>query len=1022
MPSESITWLLDAPVPTLPDVPLTIPARENYTATEITAAVEKLVQDAIRRPYGILGERKTGDTFDDTLNAAAGVFILTPAAPFYVILLGSRRLSEFISSTLTTALDLLDAIEATGRRAQPLTSITSLGNARTALSALESAASSRTTAFESISDTPAFQRFDTHTDRFLSDAAGAIKVGTEIVQTPQQARTQLGNLVSSLTSAVAEVERRTKLLEQGIDDFNSLNLPALLTQGVITRAREVLQDRIDQLTELSPTARLEFLRDTVLDVLASKAVVRGFGSLVRSGTFVPITGTAITFTDADHLANHATVSSDLLDPFTIVTGADELTFIVDGGPTTFTIPLTKSFIARLEGTAVEPFVIDGTNHTLRIDGEQFSFLSVTLTHGTRSAAQIASDINLVVGVRPIIAEPYFLPEKFTGTVQTMNLSGPNLDFFFAAGNWGPDFGVEIGDLLLVNDTSMAGSVYTVASLSAHQLTGTLVSGTQAVLPSVSVSVGPAARAVRIRFTDAGAAAAVDASDTLEVLSQSTAATTLGFVEGTVIRCRRTRGDEIASAINASATASVANVPRVSASTVYSGGEIIKGRGEPSDPTKVVSSYYRVFGDVVVAGSNPTFAIAGALSAGAVPGDIITIRASTGSGTGQRYAILTVTDSLITTDGVLTAGLATGVDFEFGKDLNATTRDQILRIESPSILAGDYRVLSRNAANHTEVFLDRPLPLAFLVGGQGYSFDFSLGALRLDIQSESATTSSELSVGGTAASKFFFSPPAIAIGSTPFVLLPSDPKVLSVGDRFEIYTGQYNEPELTFGIIGFERGQQLIELDAPVPNSFITLDFSTEVTVPFARIRKVERNNYDAFKVQLGLWLDLDVNQTQYFRDLNRFINPLLVNDNPTASAVGTAKNHLQTLIQALQQLQVIIASYEVDVVPRVDTLVDSFLSRGADRAVDTLLEGRFRDFFGYNSEEVSYLGNALERLRDVSRLDLPIRRKSRKEVIDQELTLGEFEEPNFEYDQSDTQDVAEPDFPGSAVDVPGSSF
>jgi hypothetical protein len=51
-------------------------------------AVEKLVQDAIRRPYGILGERKTGDAFDDTMNAAAGVFILTPASPFYVLLPG----------------------------------------------------------------------------------------------------------------------------------------------------------------------------------------------------------------------------------------------------------------------------------------------------------------------------------------------------------------------------------------------------------------------------------------------------------------------------------------------------------------------------------------------------------------------------------------------------------------------------------------------------------------------------------------------------------------------------------------------------------------------------------------------------------------------------------------------------------------------------------------------------------------------------------------------------------------------
>src|SRR5262245_47831358 len=222
MTSLSLTWFVSVPQPPLPATPLAIPDRTNYTDAEVSRAVAKLVEDAIRRPYGALGERQTGTTFDDTMNAAAGVFILTPASPFYVLLLGSRRLSDFVVSTITTALDLLDAIEATGRRAKPLASITSLGNARTALAALETASSTRTTTFEDISDAPAFQRFDRHTDRFLKDAAGAIKVGTEIVQTPQQARTQLGSLVSSITSAMEEVRRRAALLAAGVDDFNAL--------------------------------------------------------------------------------------------------------------------------------------------------------------------------------------------------------------------------------------------------------------------------------------------------------------------------------------------------------------------------------------------------------------------------------------------------------------------------------------------------------------------------------------------------------------------------------------------------------------------------------------------------------------------------------------------------------------------------------------------------------------------------------------------------------------------------------
>jgi hypothetical protein len=816
-----------------------------------------------------------------------------------------------------------------------------------------------------------------------------------------------------------EVQRRVGLLEKGIEDYNSLNLPALLTQGVISRAKEVLQDRIDQLENLSPTQRLEFLRDTVLDVLAGKAVVKGFGSLTRSGTFVPIAGIGVPFADADHLGTQAIVSSSFLDPFTIITGADELTFVVDGGPTTFTIPLPKSFIARLEGTAVEPFVINGTNDKFSFDSDDFSSLTVTLTHGSRTAVQIAADINAVVLTRPVVAEPYFFPEKFTGTVSTSNISGPNLDFFFAGGNWGPDFGVVIGDLLLVLDGSMAGSTYSVVSLSAHSLTASLLSGTQAVSAAVSVSVGPATRALRLRFTDAGAAAAVDSSSTLVILNVTNSAhTVLGFFVNQTIQSRRTRADEIANTLNASPTATVANVARISAETTYSGGAITKGRGEPTDPFKVVSSLFRAFGDIAVATQNPVFPFVGAASAGVTVGCIATVRNT--AAVGRRGTVTAVSDTSVTVHFTLTTGPLTGMDMEFGLDLGQV-KDQILRIEAPSPLAGDYRTLAP-LVNHSEVQLDRPLPLSFLVGGQGYSFQMSLGGLRLDIRSRSTATDSELSITGSAAGKFYSTSPAAAVGSTPYLLLAQDPKVLGVGDLLEVYTGQYNAPELSIPIVGFERGQQLIELEEGLSDSFTQLDFSTNIPTPFARIRKVARNNYDTFQDQLALWLALDVNQAKYFSDLNRFLNPLIVNDNPTASAVNTAKTHLQTLVQALQQLQTVLSSYQVDVVPRVDTLVDSFLSRGADRAVDTLLEGRFRDFFGYNTEEVSYLGNALERMRDVSRLDLPVRRTTRKEVIDQELVLGQFEEPNFEFDQSDIQDSDEPDFPGSVVDVPGSSF
>lgn len=1024
MSSVSVSWLLDVPAPALPDVPLTIPARENYSADEIDASVSKLVQGSIRRPYGALGQRQTGTTFDDTMDAAAGVFILTPAAPFYVLLLGARRLTDVVTGILQTALDLLDAITSTNRNVRPLTNLTSLGNARTALQALETATSARTSAFEDISQTPAFQRFDTHTDRFLSDASASIKSGSQIVQTPQQARSALAGLVSQLTSGYQDIQRRVGLLEAGIDDYNSLNLPALLSQGVISKARSVLQDRIDQLEPLTPTERLEFLRDTVLDVLTGKAVVAGFGSLARSGEFVSISGQGAVFSDADHLGNPATLPAAIGDPYSIVAGADSLLVTIDGGPGVLTLPLPRSFLARAEGTIPEPFVIDGTSDKLTVLLSGFTNVLVTLTHGTRSVTQVCADINAAVTTQPLVAEPYFNPEKFNGPVNTAGATPTTLQFVRTIGPW-TDLSVVVGDLVLVQDplSTMDGRLFSITVVAGSTLTTSIVgAGTPVNASGVNVAVGGALRFLRLRISDSGALAALNASLALTVPSVTNgAATTLGIFPGTSLRCRRTRADEVADGINQSPGASVARAARLVASSALIETDALSGRTETSDVTKVVSSVFRATGDLTIGGTSVTVAVAGAAAAGVAPGDVLTLRSAlVAAEVGLFGSVVTVTDTQVTATLGSAASVATGLDLEFGRNLGAT-RDTVVRIASDSPLSGDYRTLDP-APNPSELLLDRTLPFSVGPGGQPVAFSMQVSHLQVLFASTSTGLDSELAIDGPAATLFFQSPPGRAIGASRFVLLPNDPKVLSVGDRFEIYDGQYDNPTLSTEIIGFERGEQLIEVQDPVDNSFIALDFSFDVPTPFARLRKVERNNYDLFSTQLGQWLALAVNQPLFFSNLNRFLNPLIVNENPTISAVNTASLQVQTLVQALQQLQVILGSYQVDTVPRVDTLITSFLDKGSDRAVDTLLEGQFTAFFGYNSEEASYAGNALERLRDVSRLDLPVRRTNRKEVADQELTLGQFEEPDFEFDQSDIQDADEPDLPGSFTSVPGSNF
>lgn len=1032
MPSSSLTWLLDVPAVELPVAPVEIPDQDNYTDAEVSTAVSKLIQGAIRRPYGILGERKTLDAFDDTMDAAAGVFILTPESPFYVIFLGSRRLTDTIGGVITEAGVLYGAIESTGRRVRPLTSLTSLGNARTALFALETASAVRDSAFEDIGEAPAFQRFDRHTTRFLNEAAGNIRVGTNIVQTPQQARKGLGNLVASVTSSYRDVLRRVRLLADGIDNYNSLNLPALLAQGVISKTRGVLEERINQLEDLSPTDRLEHLRDTALDVMAGKAVVKGFGSLARSGEFVPIEGIATTFADADHPGIPAVVQSGLLDPYIIIAGADQLTFTLDGSLSTLTIPLQRSFLARVDGTAREPFEITlDVNDTLDVDVSGAGDVDVVFTAGVaRTAQQIVSEFNAAIVSEPIIAETYLGPEKFIGLV---NITGVDPAMVFTNIGGGTSFitlGVDVGDGVIVNTGANYQLYFLVTARTSTTISATRSGpGVAVVATNQTISVGPPGRFIRFRIEDGAEEAALLASRSIRIDDDTadSAAVTLGFIPTTEVFSRRTRAEDIANSINSSAASSIAGVPRVTAlvafvPTVYFGSDTLTGRSDAGNPSRVVHTIFRDRNvtSTSVGPSPAIFAVAGALSAGVVIGHRLTIRSSPDAGdVGLSGLITLVTDTEVRANMDGSVSLLTGLDLEFGFNIDVN-KDQVVRILAPSPVAGDYRVLT-DAVNHTEMDLDRPLPIFNGPGGQPITFNMQVGAYRVDFASTSTLTNSQLRVEGTAGTIFFNSIPVENIGGTRFVLFENDPKVLGAGDRFELYSGQYETPEYEFEIIGFELGQKLIEVDGQVPISFIEIDFSPSITTPFARIRKIARNNYDDFKVQLGLWLDLPVNQDNYFSDLNRFLNPLIVNDNPTNSAVNTAKLLVQTLITAMQQLQLVIAAYVVDTVPQVDTLIDSFLSRGSDRATDTLLEARFTEFFGYNSEEVSYLGNALERLRDVSRLDLPVRRTARKEVADTELTLSEHEDPDFEFDQSDTQDVNEPDIPGQFINVPGSN-
>lgn len=384
----------------------------GYTDTEIQASVSNLIRTKLRRPLTSLGTPDVQTTFSDVQEAASGVFLLNPTAPFYVIELAARRLAESLQAEGATLQSLVTALQLTGRKVFPVANVDQLANAKSALFELENAVVSRSVNFKSVTTSPAFQKFQSNVSAFLTQYGANVKSNGAIVPTPQQAKNSIPGLLATLKTQHTATKDSVTLLQQALTDYNALNLPALAAGGVISRSRESIARLVLDLQPKTPEARLENLRQNVLDLLAAKAVITQVGTFQVPGMFFETSGFASPFSDSAHPANAAVLEADKFAPYDISTVTD-LDITLDGG-TPFTVMLSKALFARVDGTFFEsyqssstssstlagPFTITlGVNDILTlyvfdVPSGQFKQVDVLLTAGVGlPATSIVADIN-----------------------------------------------------------------------------------------------------------------------------------------------------------------------------------------------------------------------------------------------------------------------------------------------------------------------------------------------------------------------------------------------------------------------------------------------------------------------------------------------------------------------------------------------------------------------------------------------------------------------------------------------------
>jgi hypothetical protein len=1025
----------------------------GFSSAEIQTAVTSLVQSTISRPIDALGVRRVDVSFNDIQQAAGGIFLLYPNSPFYVVALGANRAIDLVVAEELILVELLVAVQATGRRVLPIQDVSTLFNAQAALQELQSAAAARSASFTNITALPSFQRFAANVTAFLSGPGQAVKEAGQIVQTPQEAQTLIPGLVTQLQAAhVATVAAVTRLAA-AIDDFNSLNLPSVVASSVIGNAQTLVGAAATGMSALTPTQRLEQVRRTVLTLLAAQGVVTTFGSFQKPSEFLTLSGIGHSYSDATHPANAAMLTTDFGGAFGILTGTnDTLTSMLDGGSPS-SITLAPSPLAALTSGLDESYFVfgDGTqpvqsfggipNNNLfkfRVAGTPFSVVfppsppplpalmvgtadvTVGSLYGGGGTLNTKTFIITVDGAKTYTVT-FAAPANSTALLAQINavthtgsphdviasLSGVHLELDSV--NNGPSATITI----------QAGTANTLLGFTFAQNTAganvpisatTLAGAINGVLPAgvIAEAIGSAPQHLRIRCTDPSTQ--LSAETTLQVYGDDgpskNCLIALGFDNGQLSTSRRSTADEVALDI----TSKVTNFTAVAKFVASVGLSSVSSYSTAQN--EVTLARVRATGNTAFVTSTLTFTVGGIQVPSTVsPGDVIVLRdgptlssytISTVNGVAPTGNALSVGDVIVATGGA-SGTPATGVSADIGAPLPATKYDSVSILSGPN--NGTYYI-SGPGVSPLDVLLVGKLPV-FIPNFQSTA---SYGKMHIVFTSKSVATTSAITIAGNSDVLFFSSPPGSAVGTSSWFLLPEMPRGIQAGDLLQYFGSIYNVPDESYEIIGVDTALRLIQLATPFPNG-LSVNFSTTIVVPFGRIKTGKLEDYNTFKADVNAWLAGPVNAATFFSDMNRKINPLLVNTSPTAVQVNDALTLLNQLYGVLSlagaaataqsvsgTIEEILTLYATltQVVPQVDTLIKSFIEKGSDRAVDLLVSGQFSTFFGLSIDEVSYAGTFQSSARAVAMNDLPVRKFNRSEVTTGRL-LGQTQSPDYEF-------------------------
>ena len=1021
---------------------------QPYTDEEITGAVEQILRSRIRHSIGVLGQRDVGVTFNDFQEQTTAVMTLTPNAPFYVVRLGCGRLGDKVETLADLVVNLDQAVQALGRYPTSVTSITDLSNAKVAAEALSLAGAGRTGAFKAMDQLPAFQRLDRNIESFLTNySAPNLRRSNTLVLSQKEGRDAIPGLVRDLKEQRASVLGSVNSLASALADYEALDLPQLLSSGVVERAAQVIKSRTDELEALEPQDRVGRLRAITLDLLAARTIIRNFGSLKTPTAFIPSEGTGAPYASTSYPAISASLVMPLPGPYRTqvnsVLISSQLDFLIDGAFRTV-VSVSGSFVANMTGRISEPYPIysSGPQQNDQIN-VKFSDLGVdtdvvvALTSGaTVTAQQIANEINAAIalaGAKPFEAVVAPAPKKFEGKV---NIAGAGPYTFVSTNSFNSwtTLGIAINDKIQVTEGANILSTFLVTVVTASTLTATQLSGPAVTPETNKLIVIGLLFALKLKVLDSYAATALLNSTSISIgtfdnLIRTRACATLGFTSGSISTSNPTPLGIVNDLINASTLTAQLGVSRLKSSITTT--PWLAAQPIHTDPARTTTAFiyrFRGIGNITVGGLAATLVVPG-LTGTVVVGDEIIIRTTTiPADMNQRGVITGVASTTITATFTVALTITSNVTVDIAPDLSALPANTVIVVADGSN-AGTYRVTGQGSVIKSELSMNKgwQAPQDFSGQPNFLTGDISLEYLTVASTKTDLTTAIQLDDGVppnpyTAAYLFAPTRPFSTVGTTSWFSLEDLPKELQVGDVIELHLSAYETSDYTVAVTSISRTDGVVGIEPAIPVTVSSVSFRAGVGVPFGRIRRVRRDNFDLFKTEATTWLVRPQFQDQWLTQLERFITVVL--SSPTPSNLHDTRVFLQDLLGLLtidgaaamayptsESIQSIAEAYRADVVGEIDTLVQSLYQQGADRAADVLLEAKFQQYFGFSADQMSYAGNVLALTKQMMQQDLQVS-AVRRGGGQRQISLGSFDEPDYEYDQQDIDTGLVPDAPG----------